>query len=338
MWKRRKKEKPAAPASARGTSSEKLGAVADDGALFSHPGAYGAMMLPPKAIKAGFVAGRRRRPAEEAYSNHSNRDAAAAAVDALFQKQKHPLCSGDPARIEGLLAEAREVKEAEVALRVEAVKGHAKEARLDKDIQRLQRDKEDMTEAHLAQLESLRRDLETDARDGQLRLQSELEKGHAKSMDRLTLDLRAERASLAAETKRLREDTERKARAAATAAAAAAGTAAEGSGSKLSGAKSAAGDTPVPLSAGFWNSLTNAFTPRDFLDMSNGGGVGSASGLGAGGNGSVPPPALLVLAAVPLFCFYRHWRTQRWVYMWSNDVVHCHPIRPLLAFAKTCSR
>lgn len=324
MWKR-KKERAAPPASAQDTSSETLGAVADDGALFSHPGAYGAMMLPPKAVKAGFFAGRRRRR-EEAKSSNSHRDAAAtaaaasAAADPSKQQQhKHPLCSGDPARIDVLVAEAREAKEAEAALLAEASRLRGKQAQLDKDIRRLQREKEDMTETHLAQLESLRRDLETDARDGQRRLQSELEKGHAKSMDRLRLTLRAETDNLAEETKRLREDLQRtrQARATATAtAAAAAASAAEGSGSKpVRGGKAAAGETPVPLSVGFWNSLTNAFTPRDFLDMSNGG-SGVSGGVGAaGGNGSVPPPALLVLAAVPLFCFYRRWRIQRWVFV-----------------------
>ena len=297
--------------------------MADDGALFSHPGAYGAMMLPPKAVKAGFFAGRRRRR-EEAKSNTSDSDAEAAApaADLSRQQQKnHPLCSGDPARIDGLVAEAREAKEAEAALLAEGARLRGKQAQLDKDIRRLQREKEDMTEAHLAQLENLRRDLETDAREGRRRLQSELEKGHAKSMDKLRLTLAAETDNLVAETKRLREDLQRTRQSRATASTPAGAASAEGSGSKPSGVKpAAAGETPVPLSAGFWNSLTNAFTPRDFLDMSNGGGVGVGA---SGGSGSVPPPALLVLAAVPLFCFYRRWRMQRWVMGYGVRYILC---------------
>lgn len=317
MWKRQK-EKPAAPASAQDTSATLGGAaVADDAALFSHPGAYGAMMLPPKAVKAGFFAGRRRRR-EEAKS--SNSDAAAAAGTApdlsTQQQKKHPLCSGDPARIDGLVAETREAKEAEAALIAEGARLRGKQTQLDKDIRRLQREKEDMTAAHLAQLEGLRRDLETDAREGQRRLESELEKGHAKDMDHLRLDLMAKQDIIEAQTRRLQKEIDLRSaeqcRATATTtapAAAAASAAARGGGTKPSGvrpAAAAAAETPVPLSAGFWNSLTNAFTPRDFLDKSNGGGVGAS-----GGSGSVPPPALLVLAAVPLFCFYRRWRMQR---------------------------
>lgn len=315
MWKR-KKEEVATPIPPQGSSTAPLGLTGDD-ALFSQPGSYGAMMLPPKAVKAGFFAGRRRRRAETRSGNSgggscggSNDAAAAAGGGASNQdhQQQHPLCSGDPARIDGLLSDAREAKEAEDALRAEVAKLRVRKAQLDKDIQRLHREKADMTEAHLLQLESLRHDLEANAEEGRRRLQTELENGHARSMDKLRLTLQAETANLERETGRLREDLERARQARAAAAAAAE----ENGGSKRSGVKAAggaAGDTPVALSAGFWNSLTNAFTPRDFLDINNGGGGGVEGG---GGGGGVPPPALLVLAAVPLFCFYKRWRFQRW--------------------------
>lgn len=314
MWNRRKKK---AQSSGQAPAVDPLPAVAAaattaapaaDGASFSHPGGFGAMMVPPEAVKVGFFAGRRRRRQKEAKSNGDTK-----ATDASGKQQKqpqqqgqHPLCSADPARIDGLLSEAREAKEAKTLLQAEAVKLRAAKDALDRDIQRLQRDKANLTESHLAELEHLRREFAKDAEDGKRRLKSELEKGHAQSMDRLRLTLKSETEHLAGETKRLRDDLlrTRQARAAASGAGAAAGVVSH-AGSKAKGDRPAAlraGETPLPSSPGFWSSLTSTFTPRDFLDP------GQMAGVVADG---VAPPALLVLVAVPLFCFYRRWRLER---------------------------
>lgn len=332
MWGRSKNKEDAAVTSAANGGAPSLTvapeATQPDDAMFSHPGAYGAMMLPPKVVKVGFFAGRRRQKANNNLCNNNSSSNATTDSDASTQppsppqpQQQLPCSPGDPARVDKLLAEAKEAKEAESLLRAESAKLLARKVQLDRDIQRLQRDKEDMTEAHRAQLERLRRDLETASAESKRRLEAELEKGHAKSMDSLRLTLRSETENLASETKRLREDLlrARQARSAPSPAVAEGGGSlgdrTGGDGSRdTAGVAGAAGTgviTPMPVLAGFWSSLTNAFTPGDFLE---GGGVGGGTGAtgGSGGDGAgVPPPALLVLAAVPLFCFYKRWQRKR---------------------------
>lgn len=329
MWKfgKKRKKEDAAAASAPAqevpaVAAAGAGVVAENDVVFSHPGGFGAMMFPPSALEAGFFAGKpRKKKRDKANANdssgcgcngNSNGDAATTSADAHIKQQQHPLCSKNPAQIDDLLSKAQLAKEAEDALRAEAAKLRATKTQLDKDIQRLQRDKTDRTEAHLAELDQLRRNLETDAEKGKSRLKYELKKEHAKSMDELRRTLEKELDVVTGETKLVDVMNARQAGASAAATPAAAAAAkGGGGGSKVNGAEAAAaaaaaGDTPMlPMSAGFWKSFANAFTPRDFVDMSNGGG-----GDG-GGSGSVPPPALLVLAAVPLFCFYKRWRVQR---------------------------
>ena len=320
MWRRIRNKEPvvATPEDASALTVEAAAAATQaEDATFSHPGAYGAMMLPPKVVKVGFFAGRRRHKPNNNLCNNNNSssnattdsDAGTQPPSPSQQEQQHQLpCSGgDPARVDKLLSEAKEAREAEGLLRAESAKLLARKAELEREIQRLQKDKEDMTEAHRTQLERLRVDLEAASRDSKLRLKSELEKGHAKSMDSLRLTLRSETEHLASETKRLREDLLR-ARQARSVPPAERG---RYLGERERGVDGGGGGstaepglvTPMPGLPGFWSSLTNAFTPGDFLEA--GGGRGEAGG------GGVPPPALLVLAAVPLFCFYKRWQRQR---------------------------
>ncbi|CAM9745274.1 unnamed protein product, partial [Laminaria digitata] len=342
MWRRNKeKEEPAVTAVAPGgapalTKADAAAAgTRPEDAVFSHPGAYGAMMLPPKVVRVGFFAGRRRQKANNSpsfCSISSNSSNATTESDASPppQQEQLPCSPGEPARVDKLLSEAKEAKEAESLLRAESAKLRARKAHLDRDIQRLQRDKEDMTEAHRAQLERLRRDLEAASAESKRRLEAELEKGHAKSMDSLRLALRSETENLASETRRLREDLlrTRQARSAPTPQGAAEGGGSlGGSGGGGGSSGTAAADaglmTPMPVLAGFWSSLTNAFTPGDFLEAGAGGGGGAGGVGGRGGDGvGVPPPALLVLAAVPLFCFYKRWQRQRIVEESSSDEGH----------------
>lgn len=324
MWRRfRNKEAPVAtPEDASALTVAAAGAATQpEDAMFSHPGAYGAMMLPPKVVKVGFFAGRRRHKSNNNNNNLCNNNSSSNATpesDASTQppspsqqQQQLPCSGGDPARVDKLLSEAKEAKEAEGLLRAESAKLLARKAQLDREIQKLQRDKEDMTEAHRAQLERLRVDLEASSKDSKLRLKSELEKGHAKSMDSLRMTLRSETENLASETKRLREDLLRARQARSVPPAERGGSLGEGEGGGDGGGGRTADTglvTPMPGLAGFWSSLTNAFTPGDFLE---GGARGGGVGMGDGGGGGVPPPALLVLAAVPLFCFYKRWQRQR---------------------------
>lgn len=81
------------------------------------------------------------------------------------------------------------------------------------------------------------------------------------------------------------------------------------------------GDVPfMPQSPGFWRGLSETFSPRDLLGGAKGGAAHGHGRGGSGGGGSVgtgsegdslAPPALLVLAAVPLFCLYRRWKFNR---------------------------
>lgn len=328
MWRRNKSKDESAVTVVANGGAPALTVAAEatkpDDAMFSHPGAYGAMMLPPKVVKVGFFAGRRRQKANNNLCNNNSSSNAATESDASTeppspppQQQQQLHCSaGEPARVDKLLAEAKEAKEAESLLRAESAKLLARKVQLDRDIKRLQRDKEDMTEAHRVQLDRLRRDLEATSAESKRRLEAELEKGHAKSMDSLRLTLRSETETLASETQRLREDLLRAKQARSVPSPAAAegrgslgdGTGGDGSSSTASVAAAGTGlMTPMPVLAGFWSSLTNAFTPGDFLEGGGGGGIGGGGGDGVG----VPPPALLVLAAVPLFCFYKRWQRKR---------------------------
>lgn len=289
--------------------------------MFSHPGAYGVVMLPPKAVKAGFFARRRRATAvTRAAASASAAEAAASKATSNAQAR----CANDSSLVDGLVSDAKASAEAERALRMEAARLLAKKTHLEKEIRQLQRDKEELTDAHRAQLERLRRDLDVDTRESKRRLGEELERGHAKSMDSLRLTLKSETEHLATETKRLREELHkaRHSRSAASTAteanrarsrastrgAVSGGGNSRGSTSSLFGANpngglDAEGISVMPRSAGFWKSLTDTFTPGDLL---------GANVMGVGGGGeSVPPPALMVLAAVPLFCLYKRWQQRR---------------------------
>lgn len=374
MWRRDKKKgkaktrdqdhAEASPSAPSATMPMPSATTNGDDAVFSHPGGFGTVMIPPKAVKVGFFEGRRRRKEQQQQqqlqqqqqrqqqqtADPSNKENDNGCKKQLQQQQQrlHPLCTGDPARVDDLLSEASESKKAEGALRDEAAKLLAKKAQLDKEIQRLQRDKEEMTEAYRAQLEKLRRDLESDAKESKRRLEAELVKGHARSMDNLRLTLKAETEHLTGETKRLREDLQRarQIRKASNTAAAKdpektkSFSSAAGAGSKIgskigsrAGTSSAPANTPAKKrgssptnlngdgdlfgdssapSEGFWTSLTNAFSPSDILSAVPRGARGSGGGTAMGEEEGVPPPALLVLAAVPLFCFYKRWKNQRY--------------------------
>lgn len=339
MWGRSKGElTPLQQASPPAPVSEPavVGANGDD-VMFSHPGAYGIVMLPPKAIKAGFFARRRR-------ARRATRTAIAEAAAAAAKKRPsnaRPISGNDDAssrRVDELVSEAKASAEAERALRMEAARLLAQKTQLEKEIRRLQRDKEEMTDAHRTQLDRLRRELDADARDSKRRLGEELERGHAKSMDSLRLTLKSETEHLTSETKRLRDELQKSKQARSAAAASSAPATAEankaksrvptrGAGSVGSGAGSKGSSSssfgaipnggldseginnavmPAAGSAGFWKSLTDTFTPSDLL-----GGAGGSVGGGGGVGESVPPPALMVLAAVPLFCLYKRWQHKR---------------------------
>lgn len=321
MWRQDKNKERAgslaledAAALASATATATAADSRPDGTMFSHPGAFGAAMLPPKAVKAGFFARRQRKASGNTHTDDPNESLAE-----IQQQQQQPLCSGDPARVDELVLQAKQAKDAERALRQEAATLQTRKARLEREVLKLQRDKEDMTAAHRDQLEWLRRELEADARDGARRLESELERGHAKSMDDLRLTLRSETERLAGETERLCDDLERAKLAQSTAGnkkKTGGGGRGSGrshsSGTSLNGVGGLFGDdaaggvaAPVPESPGFWRSLTKTFSPRDFD------GLTGAAGGGQWEGGGVPPPVLLVLAAVPLFCFYRRWQDRR---------------------------
>lgn len=299
MWTKSKKEKDGRgfdSTSPYGCASMEAGSEASletEDFVFPHPGGYGVMMMPLRVFKAGIFSGRRwKRRVTFAYNKgggggvggSEHRSASSARQTRLPQLdpaqieknpvQQHPLCSSNPARVNEVVEEAHRARAVEQALREE--------------VRSLQRNKELMTEAHRAQLEKLRQELEADARENRLLLETELEKGHANSLNSL-------RKTLGSETKRLREDL-------AHAQQAATRSISRSSNSNVNGF----GD--------FWKSFKEVFgssgTPH--------GVPGSASVELVDGITAYPvalttlaPPALFVLVTVPLFCLLSNRRRQR---------------------------
>ena len=309
-----------------------------DDVFLSHQGGYCLMVVPRWALKAIFFArrqwkdrvgsGMRIRKGGEASSTlpQKQREPSQKEED---RGQRHQLCHGDPARVDKLLEEAQKVEEVEQALREGAAQFVAMKSELEKDVRRLQVDNELMSETHRAQLERLRRELETDERENRRGLESGLEKSHTRSMDNLRMIQRSETERFTEETKRLEEDRARVWKgsntSSQTSAVSSMGRKKRFSSNNAASASRVQTDHETndvnvdggrvfphfPESAGMSKSFIDVFysssTPLESVNFtSNFVGIGDNAAADAS-----PSLVLLVLVAVPLFCLLKNWRRRR---------------------------
>ena len=339
MWFKRKQKRDEGLSQAPGEDEvikevDVKGAMSTDGTVFAHLEGYGLMMIPLRVLDAAFFGPRRRRRVKSISGTGEDTrelsEASSYEQTRLLKEQQrepsqigqdpsreHPLCSGDPTRMKDLLEEAKRTRVAEQALREEAARIVSFQEGLEMDVRQLQREKEMMTEAHRAQLERLRRELEEDATGSRRRLEAELKKGHAESMDSLRKTLKSETERLAGETKRLREDLARARQASKRSLkhSALPATTAEADKSKKFSSSDPAGasqtkanaetDTTavdwggflrfVPESGGFLKLFPNVFCSKsDFVKDS----------LNGIGEGATVPPAVLLLFFFLMFTMF----------------------------------
>lgn len=309
-----------------------------DDAVLAHPGAVGTMMVSPGAVKAGLF---RRRSDEGGNITPSKGSPSgtgptcSAGSAATSDDDTHKLCR-TPKAVDELLMTVRASADTEHRMKVEKEKLQAKKDELDGEILRLQRDKTEMTEAHRVELTHLRETLEEDARERQRKIKEELEKYHAESMDDLIREVNADKKR-SQETTRKRRDGELKGRRgraegnkqgafgrrsirhsmSIAADIAGSGAVAHSVADVGSSTRNPSDHVDVPFmpqSVGFWQGLMKIFTTHDLLG-SNGPRTSiddwSRRDDGWGNNfENLAPPALLLLAAVPLFCLCRRWRVK----------------------------
>lgn len=306
---------------------------------FAHPGSFGVMMLPSELVRTGLPSRRRDQiwgsePGEETVGAGGDGDKKASTDEK--SAGGNPICD---TRVNELVTAVQRSKDAERELKADFNSLDAKKRQLVNEILKLEREKEELTEKHVADLARIREKLEAEADEDKRRLKEELKKGHDASMDQLRKDLRARIAPLESETERLRlEVSKAQARAASVSNNSTPDKRARFGGARHNGVADPAtpsaaatgatlnrlaaganrGDednvpTSMPTSPSFWKGLNDAFTPHDLLFDTSGGVVrgGGESGVGLVEKDSVPPPALLVLAAVPICCLLAKWHTFR---------------------------
>lgn len=297
MWTKRRKEKDGHgfdSTSPDGGATMEAGleaALETKDFVFPHPGGYGVMMMPLRVFESGIFSGRLWKSRVTFVYNKGgggteHRSASSARKTGLPREQldpvqiennpvqQHPLCSGNPARVDEVIEEAHRARVVEQALR--------------KEVRSLQTNKELMTEAHRSQLEKLRQELEADARESKLRLETELEKIHAISLNSL-------RKTLGSETNRLREDLAHARR-------------------EVTRSISRSSSRNVNGFGGFWKSFEMfgpSGTPQEVPESKSVELVDGITSCPFDAITTLVPPALFVLVTVPLFCLLSNRRRQR---------------------------
>lgn len=298
MWTKRKKEKhvhgfdSASPDGGATMEASSEAALETKDFVFPHPGGYGVMMMPLRVFESGIFSGRLwKSRVTFVYSkgggdSTGHRYASSSKQTGLPREhldhvqiesnpsQQHQLCSGNPARVDEVVEEAHRARVVEQALREE--------------VHSLHTNKELMAETHRAQLEKLRQELEADARESRLRLETKLEKSHEISLNSL-------RKTMGSETNRLREDLAH-ARQEATR------SISRSSGRNVNGF------------GRFWKSFEvfgPSGTPQEVPDSKSVELVDGITAYPFAALTTLVPPALFVLVTVPLFCLLSNRRRQR---------------------------
>lgn len=297
---------------------------------FAHPAAFGVITIPRQGIAEGWEFLRRRRAnkenkeTEETEGVKDGGSGSESRADGGIDVQ-HPLC-GIENGVAELVVEVEKSKDTSRDLKAEFNKLAAAKKQLMNDILRLERDKEKLTEKHIGDLARIREKLEAEAREGKRQLKEELDKGHDASMNQLRQDLRTKIEPLETETRRLRREVMRAQQADSLTASKSNGKNAGGKRGRFGKRGNGAAEPPAPAPAGdvvsmismptsmsFWRGLTDAFAPQDLLfNTGDDGGVREGGAVGRDvEDDKVPPPALLVLAAVPMFYLLTRWRANR---------------------------
>lgn len=307
-----------------------------DDIVWPHPGAVGTMMIPPGAVKGGSFRRRQRgksnrREHADAATDEPALDTAAVASDF----SDHPLCS-KPKVIDELLLEVKTSADKELRAEAEARELQERTDQLDGELKRLQRNRRKLIEAHQAELAHVQKTLEENAREDKRLLVEELTRNHAELMDELVREVAAGQETVTSggsqeDQLRLRRALarllgnerartgQRRARDPTPLLAwdtrpTTAVVDTLGGGSNGGNAIEAAEELTVPQSVGFWRGVHVMIKSHDL--GSNGltrskvyHGVEAT--VGGRETEGLMHPAVLVLAAVPIFCLWRRWRLRR---------------------------